>query len=137
MICRAALCRVGRFWMNRAGWLALRISPASLACHRFRMAVCLVRAHRLYGGVPLCLRLGRGAGVLVFAAGACPLDENEAVVGVGDVRRQAQQVMANLTEALAAVGATLTDVLNTTVYVASGGGGGGAVWTGAGARIEN
>ena len=29
--------------------------------------------------------------------------------------------MANLTEALATVGATLTDVLNTTVYVASGG----------------
>ena len=42
------------------------------------------------------------------------------VVGAGDVARQAQQVMANLTEALAAAGATLTDVLKTTVYVASG-----------------
>jgi Endoribonuclease L-PSP len=37
-----------------------------------------------------------------------------------DVRRQAQQVMANLAEALAAAGATLTDVLRTTVCVASG-----------------
>ena len=42
------------------------------------------------------------------------------VVGAGDVARQAQQVMANLTEALAAAGAALTDVLKTTVYVASG-----------------
>lgn len=42
------------------------------------------------------------------------------MVGVGDIRRQAQQVMANLTEALAAAGATLADVLKTTVYVASG-----------------
>ena len=42
------------------------------------------------------------------------------VVGVGDVRRQAQLVIANLTEALAAAGAALTDVLKTTVYVASG-----------------
>ena len=84
------------------------------------MAVHLVRAHRLYGGVPYAYASVAGPGVLVFTAGACPLDENEAVVGVGDVRRQAQQVMANLTEALAAAGATLTDVLKTTVYVASG-----------------
>jgi enamine deaminase RidA (YjgF/YER057c/UK114 family) len=55
-----------------------------------------------------------------FSPGACPLDKNEAVVGVGDVRRQARQVMANLAEALAAAGAALTDVLKTTVYVASG-----------------
>ena len=60
------------------------------------------------------------SGALDFTAGACPLDQNEAVVGAGDVRRQAQQVMANLTEALAAAGAALTDVLKTTVYVASG-----------------
>jgi enamine deaminase RidA (YjgF/YER057c/UK114 family) len=74
----------------------------------------------------------RGRGVLGFTVGACPLDENEAVVGVGDVRRQTQQVMANLTEALAAAGATLTDVLNTTVYIASGGG--GAAWTRCGGK---
>ena len=41
------------------------------------------------------------------------------VVGAGDVRHQAQQVIANLTEALAAAGAALTDVLKTTIYVAS------------------
>ena len=79
----------------------------------------LVRAARLYGGVPYAYASIAGPGALVFTAGACPLDENEAVVGAGDVRRQAQQVMANLSEALAAAGATLTDVLKTTVYAAS------------------
>jgi len=84
------------------------------------MAVQLVRAPRLYGGVPYAYASIAEPGALVFTAGACPLDENEAVVGVGDVRRQAEQVMANLSEALAAAGAALTDVLKTTVYVASG-----------------
>jgi enamine deaminase RidA (YjgF/YER057c/UK114 family) len=84
------------------------------------MTVQLVRAPRLYGGVPYAYASVAEPGALVFTAGACPLDQNEAVVGAGDVRRQAQQVMANLTEALAAAGAALTDVLKTTVYVASG-----------------
>ena len=56
---------------------------------------------------------------MVFTAGACPLDEHGSVVGQGDLRLQARQVLANLTEALAAAGATLADVLKTTVYVAS------------------
>ena len=83
------------------------------------MAVQLVRAPRLSGGVPYAYASIAEPGALVFTAGACPLDENDAVVGAGDVRRQAQQVMANLSEALAAAGAALTDVLKTTVYVAS------------------
>jgi enamine deaminase RidA (YjgF/YER057c/UK114 family) len=40
------------------------------------------------------------------------------IVGAGDIRLQARQVVANLTEALIAVGAELADVLKTTVYVA-------------------
>jgi len=84
------------------------------------MTVQLVRAPRLYGGVPYAYASVAEPGALVFTAGACPLDQNEAVVGAGDVARQTQQVMANLTEAPAAAGATLTDVLKTTVYVASG-----------------
>jgi enamine deaminase RidA (YjgF/YER057c/UK114 family) len=56
---------------------------------------------------------------LVFAAGACPLDEAGATVGVGDVRAQAAQVMGNLRLALADAGAGLEDVVRTTVYVAS------------------
>jgi enamine deaminase RidA (YjgF/YER057c/UK114 family) len=41
------------------------------------------------------------------------------VVGVGDLAGQAEQVMANLVVALRAAGASLTDVVKTTVYVAT------------------
>jgi enamine deaminase RidA (YjgF/YER057c/UK114 family) len=56
---------------------------------------------------------------LVFTAGACPLDDSGETVAVGDVAGQAEQVMANLRTALAAAGGNLTDVVKTTVYVAS------------------
>lgn len=60
-----------------------------------------------------------GGSRLVFAAGACPLDEDGATVGVGDVRAQATQVVANLRVGLADAGARFEDVVRTTVYVAS------------------
>ncbi len=56
---------------------------------------------------------------LVYTAGACPLDANGETVAVGDYAGQARQVMANLLTALEDAGAQLTDVLKTTVYVAS------------------
>ncbi|SDS83149.1 Enamine deaminase RidA, house cleaning of reactive enamine intermediates, YjgF/YER057c/UK114 family [Microlunatus soli] len=56
---------------------------------------------------------------LIFTAGACPLAPNGTTVAVGDVAGQAAQVMANLEQALADAGAALTDVMQTTVYVAS------------------
>ena len=56
---------------------------------------------------------------LVFTAGACPLDRDGATVAVGDVTGQAEQVMANLRATLEAAGARLTDVVKTTIYVAS------------------
>ncbi|PWU50299.1 enamine deaminase RidA [Micromonospora globispora] len=56
---------------------------------------------------------------LVFTAGACPLDAEGRTVAPGDPAAQARQVMANLATALAAAGAGLTDVVKTTVYVAS------------------
>jgi enamine deaminase RidA (YjgF/YER057c/UK114 family) len=40
-------------------------------------------------------------------------------VAVGDVIRQTEQVITNLATALEAAGATLTDVVKTTIYVAS------------------
>jgi enamine deaminase RidA (YjgF/YER057c/UK114 family) len=83
------------------------------------VAVRLVRADRLFPGVPYAYASIAPPGALVFTAGACPLDQDERIVGIGDVRAQARQVMANLTEALAAAGASLSDVLKTTVYVAS------------------
>ncbi|MGH3591317.1 MAG: RidA family protein [Pseudonocardiaceae bacterium] len=56
---------------------------------------------------------------LVFTAGACPLDQGGAIVAVGDVVGQAEQVMTNLRTALQAAGADLPDVVKTTIYVAS------------------
>ena len=57
---------------------------------------------------------------LVCTAGACPLDAEGRTVAPGDVSAQAGQVMVNLRAALAAAGARLTDVVASTVYVASG-----------------
>jgi enamine deaminase RidA (YjgF/YER057c/UK114 family) len=56
---------------------------------------------------------------LVFTAGACPLDESGTTVGIGDVRAQAAQAVANLQVSLGDAGASLDDVIRTTVYVAS------------------
>jgi len=80
--------------------------------------VRLIRAPVLADDVPYAYA-ARVPGDLVFTAGACPLDRDGAVVHPGDVRGQAERVMRNLEEALAAAGCTLGDVAKTTVYVAS------------------
>ena len=56
---------------------------------------------------------------VVWTAGACPLDQDGATVAVGDYAGQAHQVMRNLVTALRGAGAELTDVVKTSVYVAS------------------
>lgn len=56
---------------------------------------------------------------VVFCAGACPLDAQGSTVGVGDVRAQTRQVMANLRTSLSDAGAGFEDIVRTTVYVAS------------------
>lgn len=55
----------------------------------------------------------------IWVAGACPLDANGETVAVGDYAGQAHQVMRNLVTALTGARASLTDVVKTTVYVAS------------------
>ena len=63
----------------------------------------LVRAPRLATSVPYAYSAVAAGGFrFVFTAGACPLDEAGAIVGVGDVERQAEQVMSNLSVALEA-----------------------------------
>src|SRR5215472_2185923 len=73
------------------------------------MTVNLIRSDSLYAGVPYAYASIAAPGSLIFTAGACPLDDNGRVVGVGNVRAQASL----------AVAATLADVLKTTVFVAS------------------
>ncbi|HSE09050.1 MAG TPA: RidA family protein [Nocardioidaceae bacterium] len=82
-------------------------------------AVELVRCPALTEQVPYAYASVVGEGRLVFTAGACPLDEHGEVVAPGDVTAQAERVVANLREALAAAGCGVTDVAKTTVYVAS------------------
>jgi enamine deaminase RidA (YjgF/YER057c/UK114 family) len=83
------------------------------------MPARLVRASGLYADTGYAYAAVAARGSLVFAAGACPIDEAGEVVGGTDYAAQARQMMANLVTALAAAGASLADVLKTTVYVAS------------------
>ena len=57
--------------------------------------------------------------LLVFTAGASPLDSAGATVAPGDVVAQAEAAMGNLRSALESAGARLDDVVKVTVYVAS------------------
>jgi enamine deaminase RidA (YjgF/YER057c/UK114 family) len=52
-------------------------------------------------------------------AGACPLRSDGSTAGRGDYGEQARVCLDNLERALADAGATLTDVVNTRVLVAS------------------
>jgi enamine deaminase RidA (YjgF/YER057c/UK114 family) len=83
------------------------------------MPAQLIRADGLYPGAPYAYAAVAGPGSLVFTAGACPIDGDGVVTAHGDYVRQAEHAMANLVTALAGAGASLTDVLKTTVYVAS------------------
>ncbi|MGI5198925.1 RidA family protein [Streptomyces sp. CA-288835] len=54
---------------------------------------------------------------LAFLAGSVPLDADGKLVGEGDPVRQAEQVIANLSEQLRAIGSELAHVAYTDVYV--------------------
>jgi enamine deaminase RidA (YjgF/YER057c/UK114 family) len=79
----------------------------------------LIRSNRLYADAPYAYAAVAPPGGLIFTAGACPIDEQGQVRAPGDYVRQAERVMANLVTALAAAGAELSDVLKSTVYVAT------------------
>lgn len=56
---------------------------------------------------------------LIFLAGSCPLNENGNTVAVGDYVGQAAACVETMKQALTAAGATVEDVINTRVLVAS------------------
>jgi 2-iminobutanoate/2-iminopropanoate deaminase len=57
-------------------------------------------------------------GRLIFCSGQIPLDPATGeVVGAGDVRAQTERVLRNLAAVLAAGGASLADVVKTTIYL--------------------
>jgi len=57
------------------------------------------------------------AGAVLFTAGACPLDADGNVLGLGDPVAQAGVALDNLILALGAFGARPQNLLKTTVYV--------------------
>src|ERR1700721_2158879 len=57
---------------------------------------------------------------LIFLAGACPLNEDGSTAAVGDYAGQAAKAFENMRTALADAGASVDDVLQTRVLVASG-----------------
>lgn len=58
-----------------------------------------------------------GPGKMVFISGQVAFDENNELVGRGDLRAQAVQTFENVKKALAAVGATFADVVKTNTYI--------------------
>ncbi len=83
------------------------------------MPAQLIRAGDLYPGAPYAYAAVAPPGSLIFTAGACPINADGDVAAPGDYAAQAGHAIANLITALAAAGASLTDVLKSTVYVAS------------------
>jgi 2-iminobutanoate/2-iminopropanoate deaminase len=57
------------------------------------------------------------AGNLLFCSGQIPLDPVSGEVVAGDVRRQAEQVLENISAVLSAAGAGFNDVVKATVYL--------------------
>jgi enamine deaminase RidA (YjgF/YER057c/UK114 family) len=83
------------------------------------MDVNLIRSTRLFPGAPYAYAAVAHQAGLIFTAGACPLDENGKVTAPGDVGGQMRQALGNLRTALDECGVSTSDVLKTTVYVAS------------------
>ncbi len=57
------------------------------------------------------------AGPLLFVAGQVALDAEGRLVGEGDIRAQATQVLENIREIVEANGGTMADIAQVTVYV--------------------
>ena len=57
------------------------------------------------------------SGPLLFIAGQVALDEDGKLVGEGDIRAQATQVLENIRAIIEANGGTMSDIAQVTVYV--------------------
>jgi reactive intermediate/imine deaminase len=62
-----------------------------------------------------CVRVESGP--LLFIAGQVALDSDGKLIGKGDIRAQAKQVLENIRKIVEANGATMADIVKVTVYV--------------------
>jgi 2-iminobutanoate/2-iminopropanoate deaminase len=62
-----------------------------------------------------CVRVDSGP--LLFISGQIATDEKGTIVGLKDMRAQAEQVLKNIQAILSSHGAAMSDVLNVNVYV--------------------
>jgi 2-iminobutanoate/2-iminopropanoate deaminase len=67
--------------------------------------------------VPYRLSQGFRVGDLVIVSGQAAIDENGALVGVGDFDAQAEQVFRNLARVLEAGGSSLERLVKVTIYL--------------------
>jgi enamine deaminase RidA (YjgF/YER057c/UK114 family) len=81
----------------------------------------LVRFQRVDGlaAVPYAHSATVSSTGLLFSAGACPLDDAGRVIGPGDLEQQTRVTLQNLAAVLAASQADLSNVVKSTVYVAT------------------
>lgn len=82
-------------------------------------AITFIRPDALTDQAPYAYAAVTGAQQTIHTAGACPLDADGHTVAAGDYVGQAHQVMANLVTTLREAGAELSDVVKSTVYVAT------------------
>lgn len=61
---------------------------------------------------------GTKRGPFVFTSGQVPVDGDGSFVGEGDIAAQTRQVLGNIEVVLAEGGATIADVMKTTVFLA-------------------
>jgi enamine deaminase RidA (YjgF/YER057c/UK114 family) len=80
-------------------------------------AARLIETPQLFAEAPYAYAATTGAGSLIFTAGACPIDSTGRIVAPGDHAGQTRLTLDNLEIALGAAGATLAQVVKTTVYV--------------------
>jgi enamine deaminase RidA (YjgF/YER057c/UK114 family) len=112
-------------WLPACSAASRRVCAIGCRARRGQLAesavvtVRLIRPARLFPGAPYAYAAVTGRPGLVFTAGACPLDKHGQVTAPGDIPAQARQALANLRIALEESGATIRDVIKTTIYVAS------------------
>jgi len=60
---------------------------------------------------------GFSVGDLIFLSGQAAIKSDGSLVGIGDFKAQADQVMQNVTDVLAEAGATLDNIIKVTIYL--------------------